>query len=214
MTDKLSLYNGALLDCGERELASLSEACEARRLLDRAWDAKAVDYCLGASQWHWATRTVELVASTTVVPPFGYAKAYDKPTDHIRTIALCVDPYLQGPLLAYATEQDYFFADVEPVFMSYVSNDTSYGGDFSRWPADFIQYVHAYLASKIIRKINQSAEDQKTIFTLLKMRLKDARSSDAMEGPTKFTPMGNFVRARLGRSSSRRDRGSRSSLVG
>lgn len=214
MTDKLSLYNGALLDCAEREIASLAENCESRRLLDRAWDAGAVDYCLGAGQWSWSTRTISMTPSTIVTPPFGFRLAYDTPTDHVRTIALCTDAYLQQPLLAYIPEQDYFFTDVDPVYMSYVSNDVNYGGDLSRWPADFVQYVHAYLASRIIKKLTQSAEDRKAVFALLKMRLADAKSSDAMEKPTKFLPTGSFVRARLGRSGGRQDRGSRSRLVG
>ena len=211
---KLSLYNGALLDCGEREIASLSEECESRRLLDRAWDGGAIDFCLGAGQWKWATRTSELVASTDVAPPFGYAKAYLKPEDHIRTVALCTDPYLQSPLLGYTTEQDYFFTDAEPIYMSYVSNDSSYGGDMGRWAADFVQYVHAYLASTIIKKLTESEADRKTALTLAKTRLRDALASDALEGPTKFMPMGSFVRARLGGGRSHTDRGNRNRLVG
>lgn len=214
MTTKLSLYNGALLECGERPLADLSEVGQPRRLLDQAWDADFVDYVLGQGQWKFATRTAELVASTTVQPPFGYAKAYDIPVDLVRTVGLCSDEFMTEPLLAYATEQDYIFSDVEPIYLSYVSNDTDYGGDLSRWPPDFVQYVHACLASRIIKPLNQSESDRKTLYSLVKMRLTDARSSDAMEGPTKFLPTGTFVRARMGRGGSRIDRGRRNRLIG
>jgi hypothetical protein len=209
---KLSLYNGALLECGERAIASLTEDREPRRLLDRAWDAGVVNFCLGQGQWRFATRTVQLAASTTIEPTFGYRKAYEIPDDHIRTTSLCSEEYMNTPLLRYTTEQNYFFTDVEPIFLGYVSNGAGYGGDFSLWPEDFIEYVHAYLASKIIKKLNQSGTDFEMLFKLTKQRLADARSSSAMEGPTTFPPTGSFVSARRGRGI--RDRGNRGSLLG
>lgn len=212
MTTKLSIFNGALLECGERAIASLSEDREPRRLLDRAWDAGVVNFCLGQGQWRFATRTVQLAASTTIEPTFGYRKAYAVPDDHVRTTALCSDEYLRVPLLSYTTEQNYFFTDVEPIFLGYVSNGAGYGGDFSLWPEDFVEYVHAYLASKIIKKLNQSGTDFEMLFKLTKRRLTDARSSSAMEGPTTFPPTGSFVSARRGRGI--RDRGNRGSLLG
>lgn len=213
-TSKLSLYNGALLECGERALASLAENTESRRLLDQAWDAGAVDYCLGQGQWKFATRTIEMSPSSSVTPPFGYSKAYGIPDDHIRTTGLCSDEYGQSPVTQYAAEQSFIFSDIEPLYLSYVSNDVGYGNDLSLWPADFAEYVHAYLASKIIKKLNQSESDRNTIYQLLKMRLRDAKSSDAMEGPTKFLPVGRFVRARIGSGRSNNDRGNRGRLIG
>lgn len=214
MTSKLSLYNGALLECGERALASLSENIEARRLLDRAWDGGAVDYCLGQGQWRFARRTVEIASNVGVTPDFGYQKAFDVPVDFIRTVALCSDEYMNVPLLQYTQEQSYFFADIDPIYLTYVSNDASYGGDYTLWPQDFVDYVQKYLATKIIKKMNQSDEDRKNLFSLMRKALTDAKSSDAMEGPTTFPPPGRWVQSRLGRSSGRRDRGSRSSLTG
>jgi hypothetical protein len=212
MTTKLSLFNGALRECGERAIASLSEDRKPRRDLDSVWDAGAVNFCLGQGQWRFATRTVQLAASTTIEPTFGYRKAYPIPDDHIRTTALCSDEYMHSPLLSYTTEQRYFFTDVEPIFLGYVSNDAAYGGDYSLWPEDFVEYVHAYLASKIIKGLNQSATDFGTLLKVADKRLRDARSSSAMEGPTTFPPTGSFVSARRGRG--RSDRGSRGSLLG
>ena len=213
---KLTLFNGALLHCKERELASLSENIAARRELDRAWASAggAVDYCLGQGQWKFATRTIELASTPSVTPDFGYSKAFEKPTDHIRTVSLCSDPYQNVPLTQYAQEQSYFFADVDPLYLSYVSNDASYGGDYSLWEPDFVRYVEFYLATLVAPKLIQSEDDRKTLYQLTTKALLDAKSSCAMEGPTTFPPTGNWVAARYGRSAGRRDRGSRSSLVG
>lgn len=214
MTDKLSLYNGALVDCcGERMLASLAENSETRRLLDFAWDRGAVRGALGDGPWKFATRTVELVASTDAAPVFGYGKAFELPTDFVRTVALCADPYLNSPVTAYSLERGFIFSDVEPLYLSYVSDDAEWGNDMSLWPEDFVEYVEACLAARIIKKLTQDSKSREEVYGMKRLRLNAARNGDAMEGPTKFMPVGRFVRARMGGSGGM-DRGSRRKLVG
>ena len=58
MTDRLSLYNDALLLCGERALTSLSEDREPRRLLDQIWNSGGVNVCLAEGQWFFAMRAL------------------------------------------------------------------------------------------------------------------------------------------------------------
>lgn len=214
MTSKIQVFNGALRMCGERSLASLTENREPRRLLDEEWADGALDYCLGLGQWRFGRRTVEIAASTSIVPDFGYSKAFDIPTDHIRTVSLCSDPYQKVPLLAYTVETAYWFADLEPLYVTYISNDASFGGDISRWPAEFNLVVQSYLATKIVEKLTQDDGKHKKVFQLHKTYKLDAASSDAMEGPTVFPPPGTWTSARLGRAPGRRDRGNRSSLTG
>ena len=58
MTDKLSIYNGALNILGERKLASETENREPRYQLDDIWDNDMVDRCLQMGQWNFAARSV------------------------------------------------------------------------------------------------------------------------------------------------------------
>jgi len=213
MASRLSLYNGALLECGERDLADLTENREPRRLLDRVWDNGAVDYCLGQGQWKFATRSVQLAPDPGIVPDFGYQLAYEKPSDHVRTVGIYSDEYGQVPLLQYNMEQQYLFADVEPIFWYYVSNHASYGGDLGGWPAEFARAVEVYLASRIIKKLTQSDEKEANMIKFAAKLFRDASSSDAMEGPTKFLPPGSWAVSRVSRSV-RKDRGSRGQLTG
>ena len=81
MTSKLTLFNGALRLLGERRLASLTEDRPARRYLDDAWDDGLVDDALEQGFWNFATRTVQMTASTSVEPEFGYRYAFQKPDD-------------------------------------------------------------------------------------------------------------------------------------
>ncbi len=214
MTDRLSLYNGALLDIGERELASLSENREPRRVLNQVWNEGAVDYILGLGQWKFAIRTVQMAPETSIEPEFGYQKAYAIPADHVRTTAVYADEYGNVPLTAYRREAGYIFTDIEPIYLGYVSNDVSYGGDLSTWPMEVVQAMQLYLAHRIVWRLTQNQEKTDRIEKAFRKMERDAKSSDAQEDPTKFPPMGSFTRARVGRTSGRRDRGSRSTLTG
>lgn len=212
MTTRLDLYNMALLEIGERELASLTEDREPRRVLDQVWNTGFVDYVLKNGQWKFAKRTIEMANEPSITPGFGYSKAYTRPSDLVRITGITSDEYGQNPLTAYAAEGAYFFADVEPFYLSYVSNNASYGGDLSRWPSDFTLYAHTYLAMRVCKRLTQDKSEFDRLVDLGKKRLSEAKSADAMEGPTIFPPAGSFVRARQG--SARGDRGSRSSLIG
>jgi hypothetical protein len=74
-TDRLKIYNGALLLCGEKELASLSENREPRFLLDLVWNDNGVRFCLEQAQWHFAMRSSQLRLRPGVAPDWGYSRA-------------------------------------------------------------------------------------------------------------------------------------------
>lgn len=214
MTTKLSLYNGALLECGERNLASLVEAREPRRLLDAVWDAGAVDFCLAQGSWTFAARSTLLESSPSLTPSFGFQNAFEIPADYLSAIAICTDPYFQTPCLQYTVEGGYWFADTDPLYVRYVSNDASYGGDYSLWSPEFVLYVQTYLASRIIERLSQNEAKWGNLYKLASKRLTSAKSKDSMEGPTRFLPPGSWTSARRGGGVSRRDRGNHTGLIG
>ena len=156
MATQLSLYNEALRICGERKLASLTENREPRRILDSVWDANAINYCLEQGQWKFAIRTAKLENNASMEPAFGYQYGFDKPTDLIRLTALCSDEYFNVPLTQYSEEAGYWFSDLDEIYIQYVSNDASYGNDFSLYPETYMRYVASYLASEIIDRLTQT----------------------------------------------------------
>lgn len=210
---QLGLYNEALRLIGERRLANLTENREPRRVLDDIWNDGAIDYCLEQGFWKFAMRAVKITASATV-PAFGYKNAFDKPSDFISTAGACSDEMLNVPLTRMLDEVGFWFADIDPIYIRYISNDSSYGQDLTRWPQTFSKFVAAFLASEAVFTLTQSAEKQKYILGILQHRLTDARSNDAMADPTKFLPQGNWSSARTG-GVTRRDRGNRNGpLIG
>src|SRR4051812_47728400 len=113
MTTKLLLYNGALTKLGERRLSTLAENREPRRALDGVYDDNFINKVLIAGQWNFATVSVQADYSASIEPDFGFARAFDKPTDFIRTIAVCSDEFFRAPVLDYADEGNYWFADLD-----------------------------------------------------------------------------------------------------
>lgn len=213
MADKLSIYNGALLVLGERKLRTLTEDRAPRRRLDSVWDDDGVKTCLQAGFWNFAMRAVELSYSPSVTPAFGLRYAFDKPTDWVRTWLVSGDDRFQEELHGYEDEGAYWYADPDTIWVRYVSNDSQWGGDLSLWPANFTRYVEHYFAWKITKGTTGSNTDKETIGVEMERILKRARATDAMDETTRFPAEGSWVRARRGRGT-RRDRGSRGSLIG
>lgn len=203
MTDKLSLYNGALRLCKQRRLASVSEAREPRYLLDDAWGdggttSGSVKKCLEAGQWTFATRTVQIDYSPSITPSFGLRYAFDKPTDIVKVAAICSDPYFNQPLLDYADEGDYWYSDLQTIYVKWVSNGATWGLDMARWPEVFVKFVEAELAAEIVGNLTQGDGLEADIHKKREMAEREAKAFDAMNKPTRFPPPGSWAQARHG----------------
>lgn len=212
MTSKLALYNGALRELGSRKIASLSENRESRRVLDSIWDNDAIRTCLAAGQWNFATNSIEITYSPSVSPDFGYRYAFDKPANHVRTVAVCEDEYFKSPLLEYQDEGAYWYSDLDTIYVRYVDSGTSFGADYSKWPPNFTLYVETWLAARACVSLTQSESKRNELERLAEVWLVKAKSTDAMEEATRFLPEGSWARSRRGRGHG--DRGRRSRLIG
>lgn len=210
--DQLSLYNNALTVLGERKIASLTENREPRRVLDDVWSG-AVKYCLEQGQWKFAIRTSKLTYSTDVNPTFGYRRAFERPSDCVRLTALCSDEYMNTPLLHYQEEAAWWFADLDDIYVSYVSDSNEFGNDFANWPETFARFVVLYLADEAGLRITQSERTLDKVAKDLKAAKKDALAKDPLQGPTRFLPQGQWTTALQG-NNTRRDRGNRGQLIG
>ena len=206
MSDRLTMYNDALLMAGERSLGSLTEVAESRRLLDQVWNSGGVKKCLEEGQWKFAMRTVQLDFDPALTPSFGYRRAFDKPTDWIVTSSLASDAYFSSPLLGYFDEAQYWYADVDKIYVRYVSDDVGYGLNINKWPGSFQEFVSAHFASRVTWKLTGSKEKLATVNDNRKELKKIALNKDAMAEPTRFPPPGSWVKSRL-RTGGARDLG-------
>lgn len=211
---QLSLYNDALLVCGERFLGSLSENREPRRLLDQVWASGGIKYCLERGQWNFATRTIQIDYDSSIEPGYGYNRAFDKPTDWCCTRGVCSDEFFNSPLTRYVDEAGYWYSDLDTIYVRYVSDDPAYGGNLNHWPQTFVDVVAAHFAAKIILKLGNSDTEKRALEDLRDKLLKQAKNTDAMGEPTKFPAPGTWSLSR-NRFPNRRDGGNSSgNLIG
>lgn len=201
-TTRLRIYNGALLIAEERQLASLTENREPRHLLDNVWNDGGVRHCLEQAQWRFAMRTAQMEYEPSVQPSFGYRYAFPKPTDWVNTSAVCQDEYFNSPLLQYSDEIQFWFADMTPIYVKFVSDDTDYGANMANWPYTFTEYVKTWFAAKIVGKLAGKTALRDRIWQkrsgLLDQALLNAKNKDAMAGPTTFPARGSWSRSRFG----------------
>lgn len=222
MTDRLRIYNGALLLCGERALNALDENTEPRHLLDLVWNDEGLRYCLEQGLWHFAMRSSELDYNPSIEPSWGFARGFDKPDDWVSTAGVFSDERLNNPLLAYADEINYWFSDETIIYVQYVSDDAAYGMDLGKWPSSFTDYVKAYFAGRIIHRLPGSAEKREFLLGPpgredkghVNRTLLIAKNKAAMVNPATFPSRGTWAAARHRGQGYRRDGGSTTNLIG
>lgn len=203
MTSKLELYNMALGHLRERKLTSVAEQREPRRVLDDFWD-QVVGECIEEAYWKFMIRTVQADASVSVVPTFGWTYAFTIPDDCVRLKMISGEETFNQPLLDYMEEAGYWYANLTPLYVRYVSNDRAYGLDMSRWTKNFSSWVSFKLAEYSCGRITGSdalltgsSGSDGIIKRGHKAKVK-AKSIDAMEDPPGQIPAGTWVRSRRG----------------
>lgn len=215
MASKLSIYQGACAQLGLRRLLSLTENQLSRRELDGVFERGAIRNCLSMAQWKFATRAQRLEYDPDIEPDFGLRRAFQKPTDWVRTAAVCSDEYYSEPIIHtnIADEAGFWFTDIDTIYVKYVSDDAQYGGDYSLWPENFNAMVECFFAKETCLRLTGDKSLKADLDRDFDRLLAKAKNTDAMDEGTKFPPLGSWSRARLSRTS-RRDRGSRGSLIG
>lgn len=213
MTTKLSLYQGACQAIGARKLASLTEDRLTRRELDSVFSRGGIRTCLKAGQWNFSMRTAQLDYSPSVEPDFGFQRAFDKPTDWVRTCGVASDEYFKCPLTEYVDEAAFWYADLDTIYVRFVSDGNDYGMDYSKWPEDFTRYVESWFGLQIHDRVVGNANKKEELKKDVDKLLKAAKARDAMDEAAAFLPAGSWSSARRGRAYSR-ERGNRNQLIG
>jgi hypothetical protein len=223
-TTRLQLYNAALMIIGERALVTLNDATEARRKLDDVWNNAGVLRCLEKGLWRFATRTSQLTYDQNITTSFGYANAFPKPTDWVKTVNVAQDEFFQQPCLRYSDEQGYLYADLTQLYVRYVSSDSNYGLNMALWTGAFTEMAEMYFASRVVRKLTN--DDKKAALIQdpenpqkgwLPQAIINARNLDAWADAVKFSARGNWVNSRIrngANSGSWNDMGNQNQLIG
>lgn len=153
MATVLGLYNGALRILKEGRLSDTTDDVPARYLLDDAIDGAKAD-TLEKGQWNFAKRSTSVSGSASAT--MGYSYRFTKPTDCVRLISISSSSAYYPPLEAYDEDATYWYSNVTTIYITYVSDDASYGGDLTKWPESFAKVIEAYLAVEIAPSLTKS----------------------------------------------------------
>jgi hypothetical protein len=196
MATKLNIYKGALRLLGPTQLSSLTDARPERYALDDAWD-DAVEYMLAQGMWNFAIRAVELSVDADSDPRFGYDYVFSHPTDWVRTVAISDEPTFQSTFENYADENDYWYANVDTLYLRYVSNDELYGLNLENWRQPFAKAMEAWLAFESGLPISGDRGNRNDMMGLFKERLARAKILDAVDERVQWKKPGRWTRARI-----------------
>lgn len=205
-TTQLSLYNGAMRHLGERKLSSTTEARLPARMCNDVWADDFIGLINEQADWSFAVRTVQIGIDPDVAIGFGYKNAFNIPDDFVRMSQISADEYFRDPLNEYRREGNLWFADVDYLYVAYVSNSVDFGGDVTNWSKAVVDYAEAELAWKICGKITQNSTKKKEISDERTKLLRKAKGLDGIQKPTVFPPQGNWSRARMGGGGLNRNR--------
>lgn len=198
MADKLRIYKGALRLLGPHELATLADDRPERYQLDDAWD-DAVEHLLNQGLWNFAIRAVQLSADDDVAPLFGWDYGFSQPDDYIRTVGISDEPTFRNGFENYEIEAGKWFANIDTLYLRYVSNDAQYGLNIGSWTQAFAKCLEAYLAFETGLPVSGDRGNRNDLFSLYEKRLTRAKTLDAFDESVKYSPQGRFVRARFSR---------------
>ena len=203
MATKLGLYKGAAIKCKHRLLSALTDDDESRYLLDAVY-SDVLSYCLAAGSWNFAGRSAAIEKSTAVQPSFGYSYAVEKPSDWVRSVSISGNGDFWSILGAgeYVDEGEYWNCNVDPLYVRYISDGTTYGGDLSLWSAAFADYVEWELAFRIAPHLtSMGASELQEMERKRDKALRFARGLDASNQAPDRKPVGRLVLARTGNRS-------------
>lgn len=198
MASQLALYRAAAGIIKHRPPDSLVEDTEIVNLLNLEY-ANVIAFCLEQGLWNFALRAIALGASVDVEPSFGYTYAFERPDDFVRLNAISHNEMFYPTIEAYVIEGEYWFAFCNPLFVSYLSNGTSFGNNLGSWPASYQRYVEYELACRVAPHL--TAMNIQELGQLDKMRrnaMDNAKANDALEQPAQRPPPGRLVTARYG----------------
>jgi hypothetical protein len=124
----------------------------------------------------------------------------------VLTSGVCEDEFFRAPLTRYWDEANFWYTDLDTMYVRFVSSDVNYGLNINKWPESFREYVEEYFASKIILKLSNSQTEEGNSMQRLKKKLLTAKSRAAMAEPTSFPARGTWSLSR-NRFPNRRDGG-------
>jgi len=156
--------------------------------------------CLFAHPWKFAITRILLTPNTSTKPPFGYAYAYDLPTDYIRLVTVG-DDYIGDLRTEYEIESNQLLA---------VAGDLTFDGttkyvrymrdvvDVTKFSPGFVTYLRLKLAIRMSNKFSITQAIKQTLKDDFKDAETEARAVNGQERKPKRIQFSRTLTKRRG----------------
>ena len=182
MASQLSIYNAALRHLGQRKLSATTDDVEARYVLDDEYTTSLV-YCLRQGCWNYALEENSISAAASAGASVKYGVKFTKPADWVRTRDISAYAKFEPPLTDFVDMAGYWHATgISLLYVRFVSSTP--GIVVANFPTDYAEYVSAYLAWLVFKKITGEGHDARAFFsdTVLEPLYRSALINDALDG--------------------------------
>jgi len=183
MATQLGLYNAALRHLGQRKLSATTDDVEARYVLDDEYSTALV-YCLRQGCWNFALEENSIASASAAGSSVTYGNRFAKPADWVRTRDVSSSSTFDPPLTDFVDMAGYWYASssIATLYVRFVSSTP--GILVANFPSDYAEYVSAYLAWLVYRKVTGGNVEERAIFaeTVLDPALRMALANDALDG--------------------------------
>lgn len=183
----VEICNSALIKVGADRIVSLTEDNQRARLCNEQYE-KHRDDLLRAHPWNFATKRVELAASTDE-PAFGFNYSYPIPSDCLRVLGTDLSDDDEYKIEASRR----ILTDASTLFIKYIYKVTEVG----YMDPVFTECLAFKIASDIAYSLSGSASLAELLYKQYKDKLSEARSFDAQEGSADRIISDEWLNSRL-----------------
>ena len=191
MVSTVDICNLALDELGEAAITALNEGSPVANLCSRNF-GPARDQVLRSHPWNFAVARRRL-ARLAEVPAFGFAFAYQRPTDWLRTLSVHASDGGRDAV-PYRMEGDRLLGDAPDLYLRYVFRVE----DPNQYDPLFVDALAMRLAARLAKAITQSTGEKERIEALYRDALRKARAVDGVEDFAEAVPEGSWLRVRGG----------------
>lgn len=189
MASEVGICNSALTKIGAGRIVALDDGSKNANACAELYP-KLRDDLLRRHAWNFACVRLKL-ARLAAAPAFGYAYAYQLPSDWLRTVAVYEDDAGQA-LAEYRVEGRTILSSAEALYIVYVRAV----GDPNDMPSDFREALASMLACDLAVPIAQSSSLRQEMDQAFRDALARAKSVDAVEDCPERLPDGAWVTVR------------------
>jgi hypothetical protein len=208
MVTKLELYNAALAFLGPTRLnpsTGLTENRPDRYELDAVY-AASLQWFVEQANWFFGLRSQLWEPDTDVDQRFGLPYTYSLPEDFVRIRAISSDEAQRSEDRTYRREGNYIFSSYSRLYLTYESNDASYGFNIGAYPQTCADVVACDLAWRSALPVTKDKGSKNDLLIERTRLLAIAKRKDAVDERVKGKPTSSWVNSRFSSSASRDQR--------